>query len=191
MPKQISIVSSNKDTHKEEFLHNQLIEAQINPSLSPKIIHELVNVFYTYKNAFASDNEPLGAIKGHEVDITFNIDRPYPPVLRRPAYPEISGARAALEKNIQELIQLGVLRKVSQNEEVEVTTPVIIAWNNDKSRIIRDYRGLNTYTLQDKSPIPRIQETLTQLSKAKDIKSMDALKGFHQNFFDTQSQEIT
>ncbi|MBW0566455.1 hypothetical protein O181_106170, partial [Austropuccinia psidii MF-1] len=93
--------------------------------------HELIDVLYTYNNAFASDNEPLGAIKGHEVDITLNIDRPYPPVLRRPAYPASPRAREALEKHIQELIQLGVLRKVGHNEEVEVTTPVIIAWHND------------------------------------------------------------
>ncbi|MBW0559894.1 hypothetical protein O181_099609 [Austropuccinia psidii MF-1] len=64
-----------------------------------------------YKNAFASDNEPLGTIKGHEVDITLNIDRPYPPVLRRPAYPASPRAREALEKHIQEFTQLGVLRK--------------------------------------------------------------------------------
>ncbi|MBW0541343.1 hypothetical protein O181_081058 [Austropuccinia psidii MF-1] len=37
MPKQISLVSSKKDTYKEEFVANQLVEAQINPSLSPKI----------------------------------------------------------------------------------------------------------------------------------------------------------
>ncbi|MBW0591555.1 hypothetical protein O181_131270 [Austropuccinia psidii MF-1] len=94
--------------------------------------NELINVLYTYSKAFASDNEPLGAIRGHEVDITLNIDRPYPPVLRRPAYPASPRAREALEKHIQELIQLGVLRKVGHNEEVEVTTPVIIAWHNDK-----------------------------------------------------------
>ncbi|MBW0543992.1 hypothetical protein O181_083707 [Austropuccinia psidii MF-1] len=76
---------------------------------------ELINVFYKYKNAFASDNEPLGSIEGHEVDITLNIDRPYPPVLRRPAYPANPRAREALEKHIQELIQLGVLRKVGNN----------------------------------------------------------------------------
>ncbi|MBW0523209.1 hypothetical protein O181_062924 [Austropuccinia psidii MF-1] len=79
---------------------------------------ELINVLYTYKNAFSSDNEPLGAIKGHEVDVTLNIDRPYPPVLRRPAYPASPRAREALEKHIQELIQQGVLRKVGYNEEV-------------------------------------------------------------------------
>ncbi|MBW0498346.1 hypothetical protein O181_038061 [Austropuccinia psidii MF-1] len=179
MTKQISLVSSKKDTYKEEFVTNQLVEAQINPSLSQKMRHELIDVLYTYNNAFASDNEPLGAIKGHEADINLNIDRPYPPVLRRPAYPASPRAREALEKHIRELIQLGVLRKVGHNEEVEVTTPVIIAWHNDKSRMVGDFRALNTYTVPDRYPIPRIQETLTQLSKAKYITSMDALKGFH------------
>ncbi|MBW0558779.1 hypothetical protein O181_098494 [Austropuccinia psidii MF-1] len=94
--------------------------------------HDLIDVLYTYKNAFASDNEPLGGIKGHEVDITLNIDRSSPPVIRRPAYPANHRAREALEKLIQELIQLGALRKLGHNEEAKFTTPSIIAWNNDK-----------------------------------------------------------
>ncbi|MBW0563440.1 hypothetical protein O181_103155 [Austropuccinia psidii MF-1] len=44
MPKQISRVSSKKDNYKEEFVTNQLFEAQINPSLSPKMRHELMDV---------------------------------------------------------------------------------------------------------------------------------------------------
>ncbi|MBW0546794.1 hypothetical protein O181_086509 [Austropuccinia psidii MF-1] len=150
MQKQISIISSVKDTDKDEF-----------------------------RNAFASDNEPLGAIKGNKANITLNIDRPYPPVLRRPAYSASPRAREVLEKHIQELIQLVVLRKVGRNKEVEVTTPVIIAWHNYKSRMVGYLRALNTYTVPDRHPIPRIQETLTQLAKAKYITSMDALKGFH------------
>ncbi|MBW0508401.1 hypothetical protein O181_048116 [Austropuccinia psidii MF-1] len=130
--------------------------------------HELIDVLYTYNDAFASDNEPLGTIKGHEVDITLNIDRAYPPVLRRPAYPASPSAREALEKHIQELIQLGVLSKVGHNEGVEVTTPVIIYWHNDKSRMVGDFRAF-----PDRYPIPRIQGTFTQLSNAKYITSMD------------------
>ncbi|MBW0490546.1 hypothetical protein O181_030261 [Austropuccinia psidii MF-1] len=80
--------------------------------------HELIDVLYTYLNAFSSDNEPLGAIKGHEVDINLSIDRQYHPVLRRPAYPASPRAREALEKRIQELIQLGALSTVGNNEEV-------------------------------------------------------------------------
>ncbi|MBW0468800.1 hypothetical protein O181_008515 [Austropuccinia psidii MF-1] len=58
-------------------------------------------------------------------------------------------------------------------------TLVIIAWNNHKSRRVAVFRALNTYTVPDRYPVPRIQETLTQLSKAKYVKSMDAIKGFH------------
>ncbi|MBW0538049.1 hypothetical protein O181_077764 [Austropuccinia psidii MF-1] len=190
MPKEISVISSAKDTYKEKFVANQLVEAQINPSLSPKMRHDLIYVLYTYKNAFASDNEPLGPIKGHEVDITLNIDRPYPPVLRRPDYPASPRAREALEKQIQELIQLGVLRKVGHNEQVEVKKPVIIALHNGKSRMVGDFSELNTYRAPDRYPIHRIQETLTQLSKAKYITSMDALKGFHQNVLMPKTRKL-
>ncbi|MBW0518964.1 hypothetical protein O181_058679 [Austropuccinia psidii MF-1] len=71
----------------------------MNPSLSSKMRHDLIDVLYTYKDAFSSDNEQIGVIKWHEADITLNIDRPYPPVLRGPAYPASPRAREAL-KNI-------------------------------------------------------------------------------------------
>ncbi|MBW0530650.1 hypothetical protein O181_070365 [Austropuccinia psidii MF-1] len=132
IPKQMSILSSNKDSYIEEFVTNDLVEAYINTLLSPRMRHELIDVLYTYRNAVASDNETLRAIIGNEVDTNPNINSPYPPVLRRAAYPASPRAREALEKHIQELIQLGVPGKVGHNEEVEVKTPVIIAWNNDK-----------------------------------------------------------
>ncbi|MBW0585637.1 hypothetical protein O181_125352 [Austropuccinia psidii MF-1] len=105
---------------------DQLVEAQINPSLSCRMRKELMNVFYICKSSFSCDNEPLSAIKGHEVDINLNIDRPCPPVIRKTAYPASPRAREALKKHIPELIQLGLLRNVGHIEEVEVTTPVII-----------------------------------------------------------------
>ncbi|MBW0467359.1 hypothetical protein O181_007074 [Austropuccinia psidii MF-1] len=73
-----------------------------------------------------------------------NMERPYPPPFRRLAYPASSRAREALESHINELMKLGVLRNFGHNEEVEVTTPVIIIWHNDKSRMIGDLRALNT-----------------------------------------------
>ncbi|MBW0511581.1 hypothetical protein O181_051296 [Austropuccinia psidii MF-1] len=80
--------------------------------------HDLIDILYTYKNAFDSDNEPSGSIKENEVDITLKMDRPYPPVLRRLAYPASPRAREALEKHIQKLIKLGVLTKIGHSEEV-------------------------------------------------------------------------
>ncbi|MBW0558882.1 hypothetical protein O181_098597 [Austropuccinia psidii MF-1] len=76
---------------------------------------------------------------------------------------------------------LGVLRKVGQNEQVEVTTPVIITWHDGKSRMVGDFEALNNYTIPNRYPIPINHEALTQLSQAKFITAMDALKGFHQD----------
>ncbi|MBW0543064.1 hypothetical protein O181_082779 [Austropuccinia psidii MF-1] len=47
-------------------------------------------------------------------------------------------------------MNLGVLRKVGHNEQVEVTTPVIITWHNDKSRMVGNFKALSTYTIPDK-----------------------------------------
>ncbi|MBW0519311.1 hypothetical protein O181_059026 [Austropuccinia psidii MF-1] len=88
--------------------------------------HKFIDLLFKYKNAFSTEKEPLGAIIGHEVDIILNVKKPYPPLLRRPAYPDSPRSREALEVHIKELIDLGVLRKVGHNEQVEVTTPVIM-----------------------------------------------------------------
>ncbi|MBW0516679.1 hypothetical protein O181_056394 [Austropuccinia psidii MF-1] len=141
------------------------------------------------KEKFVSD-QLIEAQIGHEVEIILNVERPYPPLLGRPAYPASSRAREALESHFNELMKLGLLRKVGHNEEVEVTTPVIITWHNDKSRMVGDFRALNTYTIPDRYPIPRIHETLTQLSKERFITSMDVLKGFHQNFLTPHARKL-
>ncbi|MBW0485626.1 hypothetical protein O181_025341 [Austropuccinia psidii MF-1] len=151
---------------------------------------KLIDLLFKYKNAFVTDKEPLGTIIGHEVEIILNLENPYPHLLRRPAYPASPRAREALEVQIKELMELGVLRKVGHHEQVEVTKPVIINWHNGKSRIVGDFRALNTYTIPDRYPITRIHETLTQLSQAKFITAMDALKGFHQNILIENSKKV-
>ncbi|MBW0525038.1 hypothetical protein O181_064753 [Austropuccinia psidii MF-1] len=151
---------------------------------------KLIDLLFKYKNAFATDKEPLSAIIGHEVYIIINVEKSYPPLLRRTAYPASPRAKEALEVHIKELMDLGVLRKVGNNEQVEVTTPVIITWHNGKSRMVGSFRYLNNYTIPDRYPIPRIHETLTQLSQAKLITSMDALKGVYQNVLTYNAKKL-
>ncbi|MBW0587616.1 hypothetical protein O181_127331 [Austropuccinia psidii MF-1] len=91
-----------------------------------------IDLLFTYKNSFSTDKEPLGAMIAHEVDIILNVEKPYPPLLRIPAYPASPSARKALEVHLEEIMDLGVLRKVGHNEQVEVTTPLIITWHNGK-----------------------------------------------------------
>ncbi|MBW0519387.1 hypothetical protein O181_059102 [Austropuccinia psidii MF-1] len=114
--REITVIRQVKNVNKEKVLSDQLIEAQISPELTPEMKEELIEILFQYREAFASDNEPLGAIKGHGVDIMLNVERPYPKLLRRPAYAASARAREALESHINELMKLGVLRKVGHNE---------------------------------------------------------------------------
>ncbi|MBW0590489.1 hypothetical protein O181_130204 [Austropuccinia psidii MF-1] len=150
----------------------------------------LIDLLFKYKNAFATDKKQLGAIIGHEFDVILNVEKPYSPLLRIPAYPDIQRAREALEVHIKELMELGLLRKVCHNKQVEVTTTVIITWNDGKLRMVGDVRALNTYTIPDRYQIPRIHETLTQSSQAKLIKARNALKGFKQNFWKENAEKL-
>ncbi|MBW0514838.1 hypothetical protein O181_054553 [Austropuccinia psidii MF-1] len=57
---------------------------------------------------------------GHEFDIILNIERPYPPLLGRPAYLASPKSREALEIHIKELLDLGVIRKFAHNDELYI-----------------------------------------------------------------------
>ncbi|MBW0551908.1 hypothetical protein O181_091623, partial [Austropuccinia psidii MF-1] len=150
----------------EKLKSEQLKEAEISFHLTDKQKNELSSLLYDHKGAFASDKEPVGAIISHEVDILLNIEILCPPLSRRPAYPASPKSREALETHLKELLDLGIIRKVGHNEEVEIPTPVIVAWHNGKSRMVGDFRALNTYTVPDTYPIPKIQIALTQISQA-------------------------
>ncbi|MBW0587510.1 hypothetical protein O181_127225 [Austropuccinia psidii MF-1] len=189
--KQITVIKNEEKSPEKAFLiRNQPKESEFNQELIEKIKEKLIELLFKYKNAFETDAEPLGAIIGHEVDIMLNVEKPYPPLLRRTAYPDIPRAKEVLEVQTKESMDLGVLRKVGHNEHVEVTTPVITTWHNGKSKMVGDFRSLNTYTITDRNPIPRIHETLTQLSQAKLIIAMDALKGFHQNVLTDDAKKL-
>ncbi|MBW0511878.1 hypothetical protein O181_051593 [Austropuccinia psidii MF-1] len=76
---------------------------------------------------------------------------------------------------------MDVISKIRHNEIVEITTPVLITWNDGKFRLYGDYRALKNYTNAERYPIPRIRNALDKLEKAKYITKMDRIKGFHES----------
>ncbi|MBW0484106.1 hypothetical protein O181_023821 [Austropuccinia psidii MF-1] len=76
--------------------------------------------------AFAIGKEALGKIKGHDIELYLDVKGPYPPMLRRPPYPASLETRKEIEKHINELLDMDVIRKIGHNEIVEITTPVLI-----------------------------------------------------------------
>ncbi|MBW0561010.1 hypothetical protein O181_100725 [Austropuccinia psidii MF-1] len=117
--------------------------------------------------AFSIGGEPLGKIRGHDIELYLDVERPYPPMIRRPPYPESLETRKEIEKHINELRDMDVIRMIGYNEIVEITTPVLITWHDGKSRLCGNFRALNNYTKADRYSIPRIPHALDKLAKAR------------------------
>ncbi|MBW0491942.1 hypothetical protein O181_031657 [Austropuccinia psidii MF-1] len=111
-------------------------------------------------------------------------------MLRRLPYPETLETRKEIEKHITELLEMDVIRKIGHNERVEITTPVLITWNNGKSRLCGDFRALNNYTKADRYPIPRKPHALDKLAKAKYKTEMYCMKGLHQHGVEPNSMKL-
>ncbi|MBW0541985.1 hypothetical protein O181_081700 [Austropuccinia psidii MF-1] len=125
------------------------------------------------RSAFAIGEEPLGKIKGHNIELYLDVERPYPPIVRRPPYPASLETRKEIEKHINEPLEMDVIRKIGHNEIVEIITPVLITWHDGKSRLCGDFRALNNYRKVDRYPIPRIPHSLDKLAKETYITKMD------------------
>ena len=54
-----------------------------------------------------------------------------------------------------------------------------------------DYRGINKKLVADKFPLPRIDDVLDQLGRAKYFSCLDLISGFHQIELEEESKDIT
>ncbi|MBW0488696.1 hypothetical protein O181_028411 [Austropuccinia psidii MF-1] len=139
-----------------EELLNELREGQFSTTLTSKQKLILLRMLRKNRPAFSIGYEPLGKIKAHDIKLYLDVERAYPPILRRPPYPESLEARKEIEKNISEYLDMDVIRKIEHNEIVGITTPVLITWHDGKYRLCGDFRALNNYIKADRYPIPKI-----------------------------------
>ncbi|MBW0502805.1 hypothetical protein O181_042520 [Austropuccinia psidii MF-1] len=143
-----------------EELLNEFREGQFSTTLTSKQKLSLLKILRKNRPEFAIGEEPLGKVRGHDIQLYLDVEGPYPPMLTRPQYPESLETRNKIEKPINELLHLDVIRKIGHNEIMEITTPVLITWHDSKSRLCGEFRALNNYTKADRYPIPRIPHAL-------------------------------
>ena len=63
--------------------------------------------------------------------------------------------------------------------------------NEKRWRLVVDFRNVNKKLIADKFPLPRIDDILDQLCRAKYFSCLDLISGFHQIELDEQSRDIT
>ncbi|MBW0558865.1 hypothetical protein O181_098580 [Austropuccinia psidii MF-1] len=98
-----------------EELLNEFREGKFSTTLTSKQKLSLLKILRKNRPAFAIGKEPVGKIKGHDIEMYLDVERPYPPMLRRPPYPESLETRKEIEKHINELLDMEVIRKIGHN----------------------------------------------------------------------------
>ncbi|MBW0460883.1 hypothetical protein O181_000598 [Austropuccinia psidii MF-1] len=178
----VSLDIYQKSTHDPlEELLNEFREVQFSTTVTSKQKLSLLKMLRKNRPAFPIGEEPLGKIRGHDIELYLGVERPYPPMLRRHPYPVSLETRKEIEKHVNELLDMDVIKTIAHNKILEITTPVFITWHDGKSSLCGDFRSLNNYTNAYRYPIPRISYALDKLAKAKFITKMDYMKDFHQN----------
>ncbi|MBW0541641.1 hypothetical protein O181_081356 [Austropuccinia psidii MF-1] len=67
-----------------EELLNEFREGKFSTTLTSKQKLSLLKMLRKNRPAFSIGEEPLGKIRGHDMDLYLDVERPYPPMLRRP-----------------------------------------------------------------------------------------------------------
>ncbi|MBW0478643.1 hypothetical protein O181_018358 [Austropuccinia psidii MF-1] len=185
----LDIYQTSAQDPLEELL-NEFREGKFSNTFTSMQKLSLLKMLRKNRPPFAIGEEPLEKIRGHDIELYLDVERPYPPMLRIPPYPPSLETRKEIEKHINELLDMDFISKSGHNEIVEINKPVLITWNDGKSSLCRDFTALNNYTKADRYPIPRIPHALDKMAKAKYITKMDCMKGFHQNGVKPNSMKL-
>lgn len=97
-----------------------------------------------------------------------------------------------MDAQIQNMLQ----NKIIQNPISPFNNPILLVskkstTNDKKWRLVVDFRQLNKRICADKFPLPRIEEILDQLGRAKYFSTLDLKSGFHQIPLTEESKQYT
>ncbi|MBW0522349.1 hypothetical protein O181_062064 [Austropuccinia psidii MF-1] len=114
--KKFSLDIDQISTHDPlERLLNEFREGQLSTNLTSKQKLSLLKILRKDRPGLAICEEPLGKIRGHDIELYLDVERPYPTLLRRPPYPESLEPRKETEKHVNELLEMDFIRKIRYN----------------------------------------------------------------------------
>ena len=128
---------------------------------------EMTALIHEYKQLF-SDVPGLTQMGCHDVDVGESA-----PVKQHP-YRVNHKKREMIEKEIEYMLE----KKIIKPSQSQWSSPVLLIPKPDgSSRLVVDYRKLNRVTKIDAYPIPRIDDCIDKVGKAKYVSKFDSVEG--------------
>ena len=150
----------------------KLIE-DIEVPLSQEDKQQVENLLRQNLSIFALEGQPLGHTEMVQHDILTNTEIPIKQPVRRPPF----HLRDEADKAVEKMLKDGVIEPSNS----PWASPVVLVRKKDNSlRYCIDYRKLNNVTRKDSYPLPRIDDSLDSLGKAKYFSTLDLASGYWQ-----------
>ena len=171
-PESLSLADPSRFLTELTFADTDITSAQI---------EQLRSLLLKYQPCFA-DQLGRTSLVQHHID-TGNSK----PIKLRP-YRVSPNRRAIISTEIADMLRANIIEPCNG----PYAAPITLQPKKDGSlRFCIDYRELNSVTVRDVYPIPRIDDTLDQLQHAKYFSSMDLRSGFWQIELDPSSRDKT
>ena len=137
-----------------------------------KELHQLLEEF----SDLFPEQLPKGRPPKREVEFEIKLEEGAVPP-NKPPYRLSPKEHDELQAQIDDLLAQGHIRPLQS----PYGAPVLFVPKKDgRWRMCVDYRALNKQTIRDRYPLPRIDDLLDRLGKAKHFTTLDLASGYHQ-----------
>ncbi|KAL0151336.1 hypothetical protein M9458_053330 [Cirrhinus mrigala] len=128
-------------------------------------------------HAFSKADDDIGCVPSLQLRVSLSDNTPVP----KPLYQE-------MKDYLHDLITQGWVAK----SHSPYTSPIVCVRKKDGSlRLCIDYRDLNSETIPDRQPIPRVQDVLDGLGGNVWFSLLDQGMAYHQGFMSPESRYLT
>jgi hypothetical protein len=133
------------------------------------LLRKLLSKFSNY----ITTGNSVAAITTAELEIKLKTDK----IICYNPYRMPLCEREKVKTIVDDLLKNGIIRESTS----PFASPVLLVHKKDGgSRLCVDYRALNEITVKDRFPLPRIDDQIDQLGRAKYFTTLDMAAGFHQ-----------
>lgn len=141
-------------------------------------------MLFEQSDVFARDDADIGCMPDLQLRINLTDETPVQKSynsIPKPLYQEV-------KDYVQNLLVRGWIRKSTSS----YSSPVVCVRKKDMSlRLCVDFRGLNSKTIPDRHPLPRIQDLLDNLGGNSWFSILDQGSAYHQGFVEESCRHLT